>query len=468
MALFKPVKCMAILTQNVSKRCYRARFARHKKFANRVRSMPKSLYNKIRTGMPKETPMMLSQEVKDLENKMYSNDEMINDSDVILNENDILYRYENQNISEIANNFFIKHFLNAFNHAKNTNELLICLDDLKGIISDKKTQTINDQTNILSNISNELLTLGYHNMMGRSLHHFFDIEFIGKLFNELKERNLLSCESYTLMLNAYTKHCNNDNNISDKIEVLFKEFLDWININDPIKPSIIIADSVLHQSYLEDQNNKYSEPLSIYLNHLFNNYLDTSYNELNDDNTTNKLIEMVHLFYDFLERGVIPSQDSSIKMIELIGNNINNRELRTTELSRIFRIIVSCMIKTPSISFFNGYLRILAKYGNFEESLSVLKLLLFTTNLDNLTLPFDNRPTPTVDTFFEMFNCLKIANENGYYDQDYSAKKSEYVLKQMKNLKIGASKELYTLVYEITGVAFWDQMSWHLRMHNRP
>ena len=77
-------------------------------------------------------------------------------------------------------------------------------------------------------------------------------------------------------------------------------------------------------------------------------------------------------------------------------------------------------------------------------------------------------PAPNLQTFEFIFKTLKVAIENNRLTQDVGARKAEFILKQMKELKIGTPHSVYVLLYEVLGVAWWESLPWHLRLINRP
>merc|ERR1712228_893340 len=363
-----------------------------------------------------------------------------------------------QNIPLISSRFFQQYFLAPFNKCKTSKELRDILTNLKHKMGAGKEK----QLTSLQEFEQNVLRLGYHSCIARC--SFAQINGINdgcidsdsmlQFFNECKQLNLIDIETYNLMLNGYINEyqqsAENEEEY-EKINNIWNEFQVFINEIDPERPRNTISETAYTQNYISKQNKQYSEIYSAYLSFLC---------QIGDQNS---LIKAVEIFYNGMEqRYVVPNTDTQLLLMEIIGNESNS----LAEVARIFRIIASYTVNSPSIDYYNKYLQILIKFGDIDECIKILRLLVFKKYWNYMSIP--DAPMPNLQTFEYIFKSLRTAIEKQRMTQDVGARKAEFVLKQMKQLKIGTPHSVYVLLYEALGVAWWESLPWHLRLINRP
>ncbi len=244
-------------------------------------------------------------------------------------------------------------------------------------------------------------------------------------------------------MNGYINDYNNESNENKykNIVNIFNEFQIFINTIDPERPRNVISETAYTQQYIGKQNDKYSEMYSNYITFLLNN------------NDKNSVIKAIEIFYNGIEqRYIIPNLETQLLLMEIIGNYSNDSK----EIVRIFRIISSYTVNSPSIDYYNKYLKLLIKFGDIDECIKILRLLVLKKYWNYMAIP--DAPLPNLQTFEFIFKSLKKAIENGKLSQDIGARKAEFVLKQMKELKIGTPQSVYVLLYESLGVAWWKSL----------
>lgn len=367
------------------------------------------------------------------------------------------YDGKQENIPLISDRFFQKYFLSSFNKCNNSEELTQILINLKNKLSSPKSKENNNDNinNKLEKFENNVLRLGYHSCIARCSFASdnnvndgkIDIESISKFFNECKSMNLINIDTYSLTLNGYINHGDCDK----EINALFHEFQKFVDNVDPTRPQCVISTTPYIQGYIAEQNEKYSDIYSQYLSYL-------CLKENKDD-----LIKAIEIFYNGIEqRYIIPNTETQLLLMKHIGDETGD----FMEICRIFRIIASYTVNSPSIDYYNKYLQLLSKFGDIDEGIKILRLLVFKKYWNYMSIP--DAPLPNLQTFELIFKCLKVGIENNRMTQDVGARKAEYVLKQMKELKIGTPHSVYKLLYEVLGVSWWDSLPWHLRLINRP
>ena len=99
-------------------------------------------------------------------------------------------------------------------------------------------------------------------------------------------------------------------------------------------------------------------------------------------------------------------------------------------------------------------------------AIKVLRLLVLKRYWNYMAIP--DAPMPNARTFKLVFECLRADIVCNRLSQDVGARKAEFVLKQMKALKMRTPHSVYVLLYEALGVAWWESLPWHLRLINRP
>lgn len=174
---------------------------------------------------------------------------------------------------------------------------------------------------------------------------------------------------------------------------------------------------------------------------------------------------MFVVLFKHTERGILPRNEEQLRLMGVIADEADEKDWRCVD--EVFKSIMYYTIESPKIDYFNGYLRIISKFGNMDQSMDILRLLIFGRN-KFYSMP--KGPTPNLETFeIILIDCLTNAMKLQNLNHDKSANKVEWVLKQMKSLRIGAKDtDIYKIIYQNLGVAFWEKLPWHLRTLNRP
>lgn len=368
-----------------------------------------------------------------------------------------------QNIPLISARFFQRFFLKTFNTATTTSELRKCLQSLLQRISEA-----NSTAEHREQFEDCVRRLGYHSCIARiGFAHQnkindgqIDIESMNEIFTECQSAGLVDHETYEFMLNGLINdyhQCTGSLDSEtkqkkyDAVNRMFDEFEVFLNQSDPYRPRAVISETAYTQGFIAMQNKKYGAIYSAYLSFLCSR-------EIEED-----LIRAVDVFYGMMEhRYIIPDADTRLLVMEHIGN----RSSDSAEIARLFRIWASYTVNSPPLTYYNRYLLMVAQFGDIDEAIKVLRLLVFKRYWNYFSIP--DAPMPNLETFEIVFKSLKHAILNQTLTQDVGARKAEFVLKQMKELKIGTPHSVYVLLYESLGVAWWESLPWHLRLLNRP
>jgi len=433
----------------IATRHYRARY--QIKTKPRMMPMHKWLRTKKRNGKMVEEAIITDTEAAKQSQAM---------SELSLIDTSLLDDAQEQNILSISDRAFQKYFLPAFNKSDDAKQLREVLSHVKSKMS---TPTTMHNLSNMQQFEHNILRLAYHACIARcsfAPHNdtndgTVDLDSIQQFFSECKSLELVNVDTYQLVLEGYI-NAHNATTTTDEAAVhanivdLFQDFEMFIDSCDPVRPNILFKNAHTDR-YRVGQTQQYSKIYSAYIT-----YLCARQNKQD-------LATAIQVFYHCIgRRFVVPSLDTQYLLMREIAAESSD----ALGLKQLFHTILEFAYIPPPIDWFNEYLDALSKFGRFEDSIEVLRVLVKQEYHHFYDYP--QAPIPNVKTFEIVFKNLKMAMEKNRLTQDVGCRKAAFVLRQMKELKIGTPQHIYVLLYEMLGVAWWEHLPWHLRLLNRP